>query len=75
MKRLVNSLSRYTGLSTEELTMAFEAIQDDVKEEVEDMFYSTATTYVDSSEDGEFTAVDDGGFFDWLFDNYEVTPR
>lgn len=29
MKNLVNSLSKYTGLSEEELTQAFEAMQDD----------------------------------------------
>ena len=75
MKRLVNSLSKYTGLSADQLEEAFEAIQDEVREELEDYFYSTCEVETDHADDGPHYLVHADEFFTFLFENYKVEPR
>ena len=73
MKNLVNSLAKYTGLTADELTTAFEAIEDEIQDDVQELFYN----HVSINTDGipEDWTVDPGNFVDALFDNYTIEPR
>ena len=73
MKNLVNSLAKYTGLTADELTTAFEAIEDEIQDDVQELFYN----YVSINTDGipEDWTVDPGNFVDALFDYYTIEPR
>lgn len=62
MKNLVNSLSKYTGLSVEELEQAFEAVQDEIFEDVKEML-ANYVQYIDYEQDSEGVYI--------LTDNFE----
>ena len=74
MKNLVDSLAKYTGLTAEELTMAFEAVEEEVKDDVQELMDQHITidhSYADASD----WAIDYGNFLDALFENYTVEAR
>lgn len=62
MKNLANSLSKYTGLSVEELEQAFEAVQDEIFEDVKEML-ADYVQYIDYEQDSEGVYI--------LTDNFE----
>jgi len=74
MKNLVNSLAKYTGLTVDELTIAFKSVHDEVKEDVQELLdkhIGLDTQYDDPSD----WAIDYGNFLDALFENYTVEAR
>jgi len=73
MKNLVNSLAKYTGLTADELTTAFEAIEDEIQDDVQELFYNHVSIDTDGSP-ADWT-VDPGNFIDALFDYYTVEAR
>ena len=73
MKNLVNSLAKYTGLTADQLTTAFESIQDEVREDVEELFYNHVG--IDTNGVPADWTVDPGNFIDALFDYYTVEAR
>jgi hypothetical protein len=73
MDNLINSLSKYTGLTVDDLTTAFEAIQDDYKEDVEEQFHKLVEIGYDSDEEGNtYRTIEADKFLDWLFDSYNL---
>lgn len=73
MKNLVNSLSKYTGLSADELTEAFESVQDEVKGDVEELFYEHVG--IDTNGRPEDWTIEPYNFIEALFDYYTVELR
>ena len=73
MKNLVQSLAKYSGLTADQLTTAFESIQDEVREDVEELFYNHVG--IDTNGVPADWTVDPGNFVDALFDNYTIEPR
>lgn len=61
MKNLVNSLSKYTGLTADDITEAEEALQltlsDELIDRLIEIVESQATIEHDENEDGKFTTI------------------
>lgn len=78
MKNLVNSLSKYTGLSTDELEKAFEAVQDEIFEDVKEML-ADYVQYIDYEQDteGVYILTDDfeEKFLHALFTEYNLEAK
>ena len=73
MKNLVNSLAKATGLSAEELTIAFESLQADYRTDIEELF--TLHVGIDTTGHASDWVVDPGNFIEALMDNYTVEAR
>lgn len=78
MKNLVNSLSKYTGLSVEELEQAMEAVQDEIYKDVEELL-EDYFQYLDweRDEDGTYILTDDfkEKFLHDLFTQYRLEAK
>lgn len=72
MKNLVNSLSKYTGLTAQNIEEAMQGVQEQIvqelMEQVEKNLDQKLSVEYDENEDGKFTYVDFGDFMTWLKD-------
>ena len=75
MKEWAKYFSKYTSLTPDEIEEAFEAVQDDIREDLEDYFYSTCEVETDSADDGVHYIVHADEFFEMLFNDYKVEPK